>query len=137
MNNMNFEKVVSIITKYGIEKDTAENIAQDILCYHPCGDCAYYGDCKNNPDECEYSDSYKKESKSNPTVLADMRYIYYEEATPPFVDIIGIDFDGTEYSICTMTMVGIQEKDSESLYKCCLDTFHDLGYILAEEYKSK
>ena len=23
--------------------------------YHPCGDCAYYGDCTTNPKECIYS----------------------------------------------------------------------------------
>ena len=23
---------------------------------HPCGDCAYYGDCKELPEECEYAD---------------------------------------------------------------------------------
>ena len=24
--------------------------------WHPCGDCAYYGDCKMDYCECEYSD---------------------------------------------------------------------------------
>lgn len=58
---MNFQKIVNIVMSYGIDKGTAENIAQDILCYHPCGDCIYYGDCKSNPEECEYSDMYKEE----------------------------------------------------------------------------
>ena len=26
---------------------------------HPCGDCAYYGDCKCNLKECEYSEDYE------------------------------------------------------------------------------
>lgn len=25
--------------------------------YHPCGDCAYYGDCKMDYCECEYADT--------------------------------------------------------------------------------
>lgn len=33
--------------------------AQGFEEHHPCGDCAYYGDCKDNPNECEYSEDYE------------------------------------------------------------------------------
>ena len=52
---MKFKTLVNIIKKYCIDTDTAENIAQDILTYHPCGDCAYYGDCKEDYEDCEYA----------------------------------------------------------------------------------
>ena len=28
--------------------------------HHPCGDCAYYGDCKDNPKECDCADFNRK-----------------------------------------------------------------------------
>lgn len=30
--------------------------------WHPCGDCAYYGDCKLNSTECQYSFNMKGET---------------------------------------------------------------------------
>ena len=35
--------------------DDFEQIACADIHYHPCGDCAYYGDCTTSPKECIYS----------------------------------------------------------------------------------
>lgn len=60
---MKFKTLVNIIKKHCIDTGTAENIAQDILNYHPCGDCAYYGDCKEDYEDCDYAvfSSYSRE----------------------------------------------------------------------------
>lgn len=49
---VNFETIVNIVMKYCIDRGTAENIAQDILCYGRCIDCVYYDECIIEPDEC-------------------------------------------------------------------------------------
>lgn len=56
---MDFKTMVKIIMEHCIDRDTAENIAQDILNYHPCGDCAEYPDCKKCPKDCEFSEAYQ------------------------------------------------------------------------------
>ncbi len=33
--------------------------AQGFEDFHPCGDCAEYPDCENNPKDCEYSEAYE------------------------------------------------------------------------------
>lgn len=58
---MEFKNIVNIIMRYSIDRDTAENIAQDILNYHPCGDCAYYGECSSNFEDCDLTDEYEEE----------------------------------------------------------------------------
>ena len=35
--------------------DDFEQTAYADIHYHPCGGCAYYGDCTANPKECIYS----------------------------------------------------------------------------------
>lgn len=35
--------------------DDFEQTAYADIYYHPCGGCAYYGDCTTNPKECIYS----------------------------------------------------------------------------------
>ena len=52
---MRFKTLVDIVMRYSIDRDTAENIVQDILQFHCCGNCANYGDCKEDYDECEYA----------------------------------------------------------------------------------
>ena len=54
---MTFKSLVDVVMKYSIDRDTAENIVQDILQFHCCGSCAYYGDCDKDYTECEYAEN--------------------------------------------------------------------------------
>lgn len=74
ISNEEIQECVQRLTKHinrnVLDMDFIEDIVNEYIdtnniSYHPCGDCIYYGDCKNKPEECEYSNAYIKEESNN------------------------------------------------------------------------
>lgn len=52
----------------------------------PCGDCIYYGDCKENPEDCIYSEAYKQ-----------------QEGVCPICGATDLEYDSIEPDGCSIT----------------------------------
>ena len=76
MINLNFKTLVDLITKYSVDKCAAEQIASDILDFHPCGDCIYYGDCKDNYEDCEYAFEYPSAAREKAASILEDFELY-------------------------------------------------------------
>jgi hypothetical protein len=59
--------------------------------YHPCGDCAYYGECKILPEECEYSEACELQERTV-FLLADGVQFTVEGNVKP-VDTVGCTYE--------------------------------------------
>lgn len=93
--NMRFKKILNIILRHNVDRPTAENIAQDILGYHPCGDCAYYGECNTHYEDCIYSDReiYSSEEMYSYSEYVINWYKTHNEGTPVCIDDTIIEDD--------------------------------------------
>ena len=53
---------------------------------HPCGDCAYYGDCKDNPTECDCADFTTEDAKARLKHLYNLYQIEPNDLTQDELD---------------------------------------------------
>lgn len=90
---IDFKTIVNIVMKYCIDRDTAENIAQDILCYGNCINCAYRNDCIIEPDECGYlyNSMYNNPKYTDEEIHLYSKYITtwfktHDEGYPALID---------------------------------------------------